>query len=89
MDVPVPSADMSTQLIDLQPRIGKIEALQAAQNADVAELRERSAAAIQKWYALDILRAGDTWAEMEGRVEKVEQRLRRISLAKQTDDGMI
>lgn len=89
MDVPVPSAEMSTQLTDLQPRIAKVEALQAAQNADIAEFRERSAAVIQKWFTLDILRAGDAWAEMEGRVDKVEQRLRRISLARRTNDAMI
>ncbi|PVH86714.1 hypothetical protein DL98DRAFT_450050 [Cadophora sp. DSE1049] len=89
MDVPVPPAELSTQLIDLQPRIAKVEALQAAQNADIAELRERSAAVIQRWYTMNILGAGDAWADVEGRVERVEQRVRRVALAKRTDDAMI
>ncbi|KAL2076197.1 hypothetical protein VTL71DRAFT_1140 [Oculimacula yallundae] len=89
MDVPIPPAELSTQLIDLQPRIAKVEALQAAQNADIAELRERSAAVVQKWYMSDILGVGEQWAEVEGRVEKAEQRLRRVMLARRTDDAMI
>ncbi|KAK2624100.1 hypothetical protein QTJ16_006734 [Diplocarpon rosae] len=88
MDVSVPPAELSTQLIDLQPRIAKAEALQAAQNADIAELRERSAAVVQRWYTTDVLRAGEAWAEVEGRVEKVEQRLRRVSLARRADDAI-
>ncbi|KAH6724743.1 hypothetical protein DL95DRAFT_401397 [Leptodontidium sp. 2 PMI_412] len=89
MDVPVPPAELSTQLIDLQPRIAKVEALQAAQNADIAELRERSAAALQKWYRSDVLGAGEAWADVEGRVERIEQRVRRVELARRNDDAMI
>ena len=72
MDVPVPPAELSTQLIDLQPRIAKVEALQAAQNADIAELRERSAAVIQRWYTTDILGVGDAWADVEIRERERE-----------------
>ncbi|KAH8793837.1 hypothetical protein F5882DRAFT_55925 [Hyaloscypha sp. PMI_1271] len=89
LDVPVPPAELSAQLIDLQPRIAKVEALQAAQNADIAQLRERSAAVIQRWYTMDILRAGESWAELEGRVEQVEQKVRRTALAKRLDDDMV
>ncbi|KAK0126971.1 hypothetical protein ONS96_006534 [Cadophora gregata f. sp. sojae] len=89
MDVPVPPAELSTQLIDLQPRIAKVEALQAAHNTDIAKLRERSAAVIHRWYTADILGAGDKWADVEGRVERVEQRVRRVALAKRADDAMV
>lgn len=89
LDVPIPPAELSAQLIDLQPRIAKVEALQAAQNADIADLRQRSAAAIQRWYAVDILRTGESWAELEGRVEQVEQKIRRAALAKRLDDDMV
>ena len=89
LDVPIPPTELSTQLIDLQPRIAKVGALQAAQNADIAELRERSAAVIQRWYTMDILGAGDSWAELEGRVGQVEQKVRRVALAKRLDDNMI
>jgi hypothetical protein len=88
-DVPIPPAELSAQLIDLQPRIAKVEALQAAQNSDIAELRARSAAVIQRWYTLDILQAGESWAELESRVEQVEQKVRRTALTKRLDDDMI
>jgi hypothetical protein len=87
--VPIPPAELSAQLIDLQPRIAKVEALQTTQNADITELRERSAAVIQRWYTADILRAGDSWAGLEGRVEQVEQKVRRSALAKRLDDDMV
>lgn len=87
--MPIPPAELSTQLIDLQPRIAKVETLQAAQNTDIAELRERSAVVIQRWYTVDILRAGESWAELEGRVEQVEQKVRKTALAKRLDDDMV
>ncbi|TVY45630.1 hypothetical protein LSUB1_G000149 [Lachnellula subtilissima] len=89
LDVPIPPTELSAQLIDLQPRIAKVGALQAAQSADIAELRERSAAVIQRWYTVDILGAGDSWAELEGRVGQVEAKVRRAALAKRLDDDMI
>src|SRR5436309_15963008 len=79
-DVPIPPAELSARLIDLQPRIAMVEALQVAQNADIAELRERSAAVIQRWYTKDVLGAGETWADLEGRVAVVEQKIRRACL---------
>jgi hypothetical protein len=87
--MPVPSAELSAQLIDLQPRIAKVEAIQAAQNADMAALRERTAEVIQRWYTVDVLRAGESWAELEERVEGVEQKVRRAALAKRLDDDMV
>lgn len=89
MDVPIPAAALSAQLIELQPRLAKVETVQAAQRADIAELRAKSAALVQKWYTRDVLRAGDTWAEAEERVAKVEQRLRRVALARRTEDAMM
>jgi hypothetical protein len=55
----------------------------------MAALRERTAAVIQRWYTVNILRAGETWAELEGRIEGVEQKVRRAVLAKRLDDDMI
>lgn len=89
MDVPIPPAESSTQLIDLQPRIAKLETIQAAQSAEIAELRERSALVLQRWYTQDILKVGDSWANLEGRMEQAQQRIRRVSLAKRVDDAII
>jgi hypothetical protein len=89
LDVPVPPAELSAQLIALVPRIARLEALQAAQNSEIAALRERSAALIQRWYTVNILGAGDSWAELEGRVGQVEQKVRRATLAKQLDADLV
>jgi hypothetical protein len=88
-DTPIPPTELSTQLINLHPRIAKISALQTSQSADITELRERSAVLIQKWYTTGVLRQGETWAELEGRVGRVEQKVRRTALAKRLDDEMI
>lgn len=89
MDVPIPSIELSTQLIELQPRIARAEHIQTVQNSDFAELRRRSAALIQRWYATDVLRAGDSWADLEGRVGQAEQQLRRTTLARRVDDALV
>jgi hypothetical protein len=83
--VPVPPADLSAQLIELVPRIAQLEAVQAVQDAEIAELRARSAAVIQQWYTNDILRVGDAWADLEGRVEQGEQKVRRATMAKKME----
>lgn len=88
LDLPTPSADLSAQLVELVPRIAQLEAVQAAQDAEIAELRARSAAVVQKWYTNDILRVGDAWADLEGRVEQGEQRIRRVTLAKKVEETM-
>ncbi|KAG0645155.1 hypothetical protein D0Z07_9244 [Hyphodiscus hymeniophilus] len=86
MDAPVPTANLSASLIDLQPRLAKVESLQAAQNADLSLLRERTAAIIQRWYTVDVLRAGDSWAELESRVEDVERGVRRAEKLRREDE---
>jgi hypothetical protein len=85
-DLPIPPAKLSASLIDIQPRIAKLEVLQVAQNADLAALRERSTAIIQRWYEVDILRAGESWVELQGRIAGVEQKLRRAEKAKRMEE---
>ena len=87
--MPIPPADLSAQLIELVPRIAQLEAVQAAQDAEIAELRARSAAVIQQWYTNDILRVGDAWADLEGRVEHGEQKVRRATLAKKMEESIV
>ncbi|EPE36928.1 hypothetical protein GLAREA_09091 [Glarea lozoyensis ATCC 20868] len=88
-DTPIPPTELSTQLINLHPRIAKISALQTLQSVEITELRERSAALVQKWYTTGVLGQGETWAELEGRVGRVEQKVRRTALAKRMDDELV
>lgn len=43
----------------------------------MAELRARSAKAIQRWYELSVLGESECWTEWEGRIVEVEKRVRR------------
>lgn len=76
-DLPIPSAASSASLIALHPRLATVEMLQDAQAREMAELRSRSAAAIQRWYELGVLGESECWMEWEGRVIDVEKQVRR------------
>ena len=54
-----------------------MELLQETQGKELAELRLRSASAIQRWYELSVLDASECWTEWEGRLSNVEKRVRR------------
>ncbi|CCU77481.1 nuclear distribution protein RO10 [Blumeria hordei DH14] len=74
-DIPVPSADLSARLIELQPRISRIEAIQVSQHLELSHLRERSALLVEREHTMNVLRLGDAWATMETRIKRVERKL--------------
>jgi hypothetical protein len=60
-----------------------------SQLREIAALKQRSAAVLQRWYSVDILQVGECWADLEARVESVEQAVRRANSAKQHEEGLI
>ena len=76
-DLPIPPAEASASLISLHPRLSELELLQDEQARDMADLRRRSARAIQRWYELGVLGESECWTEWERRVMEVEKRVRR------------
>jgi hypothetical protein len=76
--MPVPDPKLSAELASLIPRMKGIEATQLAQDAQIAELRQRSEAAMRAWYEGSVLRCGRVVADVEGRLEKVDWGLRRV-----------
>lgn len=70
----------------MQPRIAKVELVQAGQDAEIRELRDRSAAVVEAWYKGAVLGAGEAWAELEGRVQGVERKVKRAERLKSDDD---
>ncbi|CAF9924978.1 hypothetical protein IMSHALPRED_006342 [Imshaugia aleurites] len=76
-DLPIPPAEASASLIRLHPRLLRLELLQDEQATDMADLRGRSARAIQRWYELGVLGGSECWSEWEGRVVEVEKGVRR------------
>ncbi|KAK7985584.1 nuclear distribution protein [Apiospora saccharicola] len=82
-DTPVPEPALSASLAALLPRMKGIEATQAAQRAEMAELRARSEAAIRQWYEQSVVGYSDFVANAEGRIERVERGVRRVEKARE------
>ncbi|KAK7914996.1 hypothetical protein PG985_012699 [Apiospora marii] len=82
-DTPVPEPALSASLAALLPRMKGIEATQAAQRAEMAELRARSEAAIRQWYEHSVVGYADFVANAEGRIERVERGVRRVEKARE------
>ena len=88
-DLPIPPAEASASLISLHPRLSELELLQDEQAREMADLRTRSARAIQRWYELGVLGESECWTEWEGRVVEVEKKVRREEgrLAKEIEEN--
>lgn len=85
--IPDPSA--AARLIELRPRIEKVQARQQAQAREFAELRARSAKAVETWYEDGVLEMGERWADWEERLRDVEILVRRREAAKKREEGAI
>ncbi|PGH09995.1 hypothetical protein GX51_00261 [Blastomyces parvus] len=77
-DLPIPAASLSTSLIELQPRLDRLAAVQEEQAAEIAALRARSALVAERWVEVGVLGGSEVWAEWEGRIERVERGVRRL-----------
>ncbi|OIW31294.1 hypothetical protein CONLIGDRAFT_643288 [Coniochaeta ligniaria NRRL 30616] len=83
-DSPVPDAAASAALVSLVPRMKGVEAVQIAQESEIAALRVRSERVLRSWYEERVLKYGDWVADVEARVEGVEAGVRRAARRRQT-----
>lgn len=81
-DTRLPTAELSTELIDTGAELVKLQMLQEQQSQEIAALRQRTTAVLQRWYSIDIIQAGEYWSNLEDMVEVMEQNLRRASVQK-------
>ena len=88
-DLSVPDPSTLAKLIELKPRIDNARDGQATQAKEFAELRARSAAAVEKWYEGGVLGMGEQWAEWEERLRDAEILVRRREAAKRREDGVV
>lgn len=84
-DTPLPDPSLSADLVAQLPRMKALEAVQLAQEAEIAELRARGEAVVRAWYAELVVRYGAEVADVEGRIEGVERALRRVEKARETE----
>lgn len=88
-DLPVPDAQSSAALIELQPKLDRLAQAQAQQAESISELRVRTARALQRWYEVGLVGSGECWAEWEGRLEDVEREVRRREVIKERRENEI
>lgn len=88
-DTGVPDASSAAKLRELQPRIEQAAARQAKQAEELAELRSRSADAVERWYETGVLGMGERWVEWEERMRDVEIVVRRLEGAKKREEELV
>ncbi|EAW12783.1 putative nuclear distribution protein RO10 [Aspergillus clavatus NRRL 1] len=82
-DLPVPDAQASASLVELQPRLDGLARVQEEQAAQISELRVRTARVLQRWYEIGLVGSGECWAEWEGRLEDVEREVKREEVVRE------
>jgi hypothetical protein len=71
--------------VALIPRLKGVEAIQIAQEAEIAALRVRSERVLRSWYEERVLRYGEWVADVEARVEGVEAGIRRAARRREAE----
>ena len=82
VDSPVPDPTLSASLVALAPQMEAVAATQREHEGEIAELRARSEKLVRKWYEGRALGYSRFVADVEGRVELVEQSVRRTEKAR-------
>lgn len=82
-DLPVPDAQASASLVQLQPRLDQLARTQKEQVREISELRVRTARVLQRWYEVGLVGSGECWAEWEGRLEDVEREVKREEVVRE------
>ena len=82
-DLPIPNAQTSAALIELQPQLDRVARGQEQQAHVISELRVRTARVLQQWYEVGLVGAGECWAEWEGRLEDVEREVKREEVVRE------
>ncbi|RMY23833.1 hypothetical protein D0865_16447 [Hortaea werneckii] len=83
---PLPDSTPLTHLIALRPRINALQTKQHDQAQELADLRSRSAQAVEKWYTTGVMEIGEHWADWEERVREVEILVRRREAARRREE---
>ena len=82
-DLPIPDAQTSAALIELQPQLERVSRGQEEQAKTISELRVRTARVLQRWYEVGLVGGGECWAEWEGRLEDVEREVNRAEVVRE------
>ena len=86
-DLPIPPAEAYLELASLLPRIEKVQQRHEVLEEEIARLRVRCAAVLQRWYEVTILAGGEFWVELERRLLEVEKVVRRKEVVKRNEEA--
>lgn len=85
----IPPAEHSANLINAAPRLAKLKERQEKLDAEIDELRARSAAAVEWWVKHGVVGMGELWEDWEERVNVCERRVRREERRQREENGEI
>lgn len=84
-DTPIPDPSISANITSLLPRIYRAEVVQQTQAREIADLRKRSAALLERWYLLGIEGVNECFVEWDKRTMVVDKFLTRTRQAIEAD----
>lgn len=79
-DLPIPPAELSASLTELQPRLDKLAIVQDEQAREVSRLRTRSAILAQRLVEVDLVGSNEVLAEWEERIERNARDIKRLEV---------
>lgn len=85
----IPDSGAAIKLTELRPRIEQVRANQDRQKTEFAELRLRSAQAVENWYGNGVLGMGENWVQWEERLRNAEIVVRRREAAKKRAENAV
>lgn len=86
LDTPIPDAELSAKVMSTAPQLSDLVDLQNSQLKTIAALKGRTSVVLQRWYSVDVLQSGEYWADVEARVDAVEQTVRQATHVRHQED---
>lgn len=85
----IPQAEHSAGLIDAGTRLEELKQRQASLDAEISELKNRSAKTLEWWVKNGIVGMGELWEDWEQRVRDCERSLKREERKQREEKGEI
>ncbi|EXJ79656.1 hypothetical protein A1O3_07936 [Capronia epimyces CBS 606.96] len=85
----VPSAEQSSKLVSLIPRLAQCKENEQSLEEDIQELRERSARCLEWWVKVGVIGTGDLYENWERRLHEVERHLIRSERRAKEEQGYL
>lgn len=83
----IPPAEQSASLLDAGTRVEELRQRQAMVNADIEELKGRSARLLEWWVKNGVVGMGELWEDWEQRVKDCERAVRREERKQREERG--